>query len=114
MAVIAWEWTGEGSIEGQIEIEKILPEDSTTFAGGYDYEETEPSETFTFTARGLAWSEVNSLRATAKLRLHLWEITDTDGNDWEGLRQSFSWKKIIGTTRFEVTLTLIAPSTVPS
>lgn len=114
LAAIPWQYTGEGSIEGSIETEQLLPADEEGFAGGYDYEETEPEEALTFTARGLIWSEVDALRTKAKLRLELWEITDTAGNEWSGLRRSFSWKPIVGTGRFEVSLTLKSPATEPT
>jgi hypothetical protein len=114
LAAIPWKYTGEGSIEGSIETEQLLSPDDEGFAGGYDYEETEPEETWPFTARGLIWSEVDALRTKAKLRLEIWNITDTNGNEWSGLRKSFSWKPITGTGRFEVSLTLKAPATAPS
>lgn len=114
MAVeIPWRYTGEFSIEGSIETEQLLSEDDEEFAGGYDYEETEPEETWTFTARGLIWSQVNTLLTKARKRLEVWDIT-ADGNSWSGLRKSFSGRRIQGTERWEVTLTLKAPATVPS
>ena len=113
MGLIPWKYTGEFSLEGSIETEQLLSADDEDFGGGYDYEETEPEETWTFTARGLLWSEVDTLLIKARKRLEIWNIT-ADGISRSGLRKSFSGNRIKGTERWEVTLVLKRPATEPS
>ncbi len=113
MAVI-WEWVGEGSLERQIEVVKLLSPNNTAHAGGIAYEEGEPDETEVFSAKGLTWAQVTAIRVAARVRLSTYTLTDKLGRTFEGYITRIGWRYINGTPAlFEVTLNLLLPPTDP-
>ena len=114
MAVI-WEWVGEGSLERNIEVVKLLSAHPASFAGGIAYEETEPDETETFQAKGLSWVQVSLIRSAAKMRLSTYNLTDKLGRSFTGYITRLNWRYINGTASlWEVTLTMLMPPSEPT
>lgn len=113
MAVI-WEWVGEGSLERNIEVVKLLSKLNAEHAGGIPYEESEPDETEVFTAKGLSWAEVTNIRNAVKVKLSKYSLTDKLGRSFNGYVTRLGWRYLNGSPGlFEVTLNLLLPPSDP-
>ena len=111
---IAWRWHGEFSIERDLAVEMLLSSDDSEYAGGIVYDETQPREIETFSARGLTRGEVQALRATAKIRRHLYTVVDRFGDSWTGYIERLGGKPVNeGLTSWAVTLQLLIPPEDP-